>query len=136
MATGTILERGMLVHDLPAQTLDGGPVHASDFRGRRNLVLIFPGVTAEESLLVRELRQQAADLQEEEAVALLAADVPAELLGYYGAISNRGERRPALYITDRYGEIYYAAHGESGGTLPSAAEVLDWLRFINSQCPE
>ncbi len=131
MAATTILERGMLLRDLPARTLDGHAVHASDFRGRRNLVLIFPGAAAEESPLINDFRQRASDLHEEEAVVLIA-DAPPDIRSYYGAIQPSGKNEPALYITDRYGEIYYGVHG---GALP-AAEILDWLRFINSQCPE
>jgi hypothetical protein len=39
-------------------------------------------------------------------------------------------------VSDRYGEIFFAAHSGRGESLPSAAELLDWVRFINSQCPE
>ncbi len=135
MATYTMLDRGMMLRDLQAQTLDGRSVCASDFRGRRNLVLIFPGAEAEESILLNELKQRTADLQQEEAVVLVGSDAPADIRSHYGALSPAG-RIAALYVTDRYGEIYYSARCEVGGALPSAAEVLGWLEFINSQCPE
>ena len=129
------LERGMMVRDLPARTPEGREVHASDFRGRRNLVLIVPGQGGEELGLLDELRLGAADLQEEEAVVLIA-DEDDESCRLYGAVSPEGHRIAALYIADRYGEIYFVAHSQPGHALPGAAEVLDWLRFINAQCPE
>jgi hypothetical protein len=43
MPTTAQLERGMIVRDVLAHTPEGRQVYASDFRGRRNLVLIFPG---------------------------------------------------------------------------------------------
>lgn len=135
MATTTVLERGMLLRDVPAQTFDGHSVSVSDFRGRRNLVLILPGMQGEEASLLSELRQSAAELQEEEAVVLIA-DPSDDAHRHYGAASPEGSRIAAVYIADRYGEIYFAAHSGPGDSLPAAAEMLEWLRFINAQCPE
>jgi peroxiredoxin len=135
MATTTVLERGMLLRDLPVHTFDGHSVSVSDFRGRRNFVLVFPGLRGEESSLLNELRQSAAELQEEEAIVLIA-DAPDDARRHYGAASPEGSRIAALYVADRYGEIYFAAHNGPGDSLPPAAEILEWLRFINAQCPE
>ncbi len=117
----------MMLRDLSARTLDGRAVQASDFRGRRDLVLIFGG---REETLIGTLRASASELQEEEAVVLLADPTTTDR-EYYGAVNNS-----ALYITDRYGEIYFAAHRRPGEPLPGVAEILGWLRFINAQCPE
>ncbi len=119
----------MMLRDLPARTLDGSLAHASDFRGRRNIVLIFPA--AREPALVQELRHHCEELREEEAVVLLA-NPPDEMAAFYGVDGGN----PALYIADRYGEIYFAAHPRAAEPWPSTAEILDWLRFINAQCPE
>lgn len=126
----------MMLRDLTAPTLDGERVQLSDLRGRRNLVLIFAGTNGEEWRLLSELREVRDDLREEEAVVAAVADRDPESRAWYGALAADGTPRAALYVTDRYGEIYFAAHPERGQALPSAAEVLDWLRFINSQCPE
>lgn len=130
----TQLERGMILRDLPARTLDGRDVYAMDYRGRRNLVLIFAGQDREELALLDQLRRSSDELQEEEAVALVAA-ADDELRRQYAAIDSAGHPMAALYVTDRYGEIFFAAHPD-GLALPGVAEVLDWLRFINAQCPE
>ncbi len=126
----------MMLRDFTAPTLEGERVQLSNLRGRRNLVLIFAGTNGEEWRLLSELRALGNDLHEEEAVVALVADPDAEARAWYGATAADGTPRAALYITDRYGEIYFVAHPERGQPLPSAAEVLDWLRFINSQCPE
>jgi hypothetical protein len=131
MATLTLLDRGMLLRDLPATTLARESVRVSDFRGRRNLVLVFSGDDREEAPLLVALRAAQADLQEEEAVVLIA-NAAGELREIYGAISPQGHPLAAVFITDRYGEIFFAARG----TLPDVPAVLDWLRFINAQCPE
>ncbi len=136
MGTATILKARMMLRDLAAHTLDGQPVQLSDLRGRRNVVLVFAGTGAEESRLISELRICSESLHEEEAMVVVFSSADPEIRACYGALAGDSTPRAALYISDRYGEIYFAAHPERGQALPSAAEVLDWLRFINSQCPE
>jgi hypothetical protein len=41
---------------------------------------------------------------------------------------------PAICISDRYGEVYFSAF--FADTAPSADNVLEWLRYIEIQCPE
>ncbi len=125
------LERGMMLRQIRARTLDGRAVETSDFRGRRNLLLIFAGEHGEHTALLAELGRRAAELQEEEA-AVLIADTADDTNNVYGARAEDGRPIAALYISDRYGEIYFAAHQQ----LISADESLDWLRYINAQCPE
>jgi hypothetical protein len=126
----------MMLRDLAAHTLEGQPVQLSDLRGRRNLVLIFAGTDAEEGRLISELQACGEAVREEEAVAAVFAAADPDARAWYGALAGDGTPRAALYVSDRYGEIYFAAHPERGQALPSAAEVLEWLRFINAQCPE
>jgi len=118
-----VLIRGALLRDIPARTLDGREVLLSDFRGRRNIVLIFPDEDVQQVL--DELRKESALAAEETVVLAGTSDAARDV---YGAPSS------AIFITDRYGEIFFSArHPEP---LPDAAEVLKWLEFINSQCPE
>jgi len=126
----------MMLRDLTTPTLDGERVQLSDLRGRRNLVLIFAGTDAEEARLISELQGCGETLREEETVVAIFAAADADTRAWYGALAEDGTPRAALYISDRYGEIYFAAHPEPGQALPSAAEALEWLRFINAQCPE
>jgi peroxiredoxin len=119
------LARGSLLRDIPVRNSDGREVHVSDFRGRKNVVLIFPdpGDPPECSALL-ETRDTA--LADNEAVLLVAASDAARDL--YDAPKS------ALFITDRYGEIFFSVrHPEP---LPDVGEVLQWLEFINLQCPE
>jgi hypothetical protein len=37
---------------------------------------------------------------------------------------------------DRFAEVFGAYRSRDGQSLPTTAEVLSWLEFINSQCPE
>jgi hypothetical protein len=114
---------GTLLSDISAYTPNGLVVGLFEFRGRRNIVLLFPGPGAEVLRLGLTLRSD--ELGFEEAVVLFASEGARDV---YGAPSS------ALFIADRYGEIFFSArHPEP---LLDATEVLGWLEFINAQCPE
>ncbi len=116
------LIRGTVLRDTPA-LLDGREVAVSDFRGRRNIVLIFPGAAT--VALLEQLSFRSEEIASEEAVVLRASDAVREAYQAPGS---------AVFIADRYGEIFFSAR--SPEPLPDAAEVLKWLEFINAQCPE
>jgi hypothetical protein len=50
-----------------------------------------------------------------------------------GAGEAAGKPTPAVLVTDRFREVYAAWRGSA---LPGAQAILDWLVFINIQCPE
>jgi peroxiredoxin len=60
-------------------------------------------------------------------------DEGALIHGMVGGGDAEAKPAPAVFVTDRFREIYAAWHGSE---LPRAQEVLDWLIFINIQCPE
>ncbi|MFB0507912.1 MAG: hypothetical protein ACETWT_14370 [Thermodesulfobacteriota bacterium] len=43
---------------------------------------------------------------------------------------------PSVFLTDRYGALYYQFIANEMTELPGRAEILSWLSFIQSQCPE
>src|SRR5438094_97027 len=53
-----------------------------------------------------------------------------------GATDAAGRPAPAVFVTDRFREIFAAYLPGHGAALPGAKEILDWLVFINIQCPE
>ena len=46
------------------------------------------------------------------------------------------QHRPSLVIADRWGEIWAAWAGGADHRLPSRQDILQWLEFIQAQCPE
>ncbi len=45
------------------------------------------------------------------------------------------EAGTVLFIADRWGEIYHAARlGDAA--LPSPAAIIEWLKYLTTQCPE
>ncbi len=153
--------RPSLREGLPDFTLastTGERVRISDYRGRRNLVLLFTGDSWEASLvrLISSLAEHYAAFRSEEAEILLIACGPferAEELSRalpfpvlwdpcgvvhrkYGAVTEEGRMRAALYVADRYGEICLVVQAADGQPLPSAEHILSWVRFAEAQCPE
>src|SRR5207302_1056157 len=53
-----------------------------------------------------------------------------------GATDAAGRPAPAVFVTDRFREIYAAYLSGQGSALPGAKEILEWLVFVNIQCPE
>ena len=53
-----------------------------------------------------------------------------------GASDEQGHVAAAAYVIDRYGETFAIYRTRDGQALPSAVDILNWLEFVNSQCPE
>ena len=53
-----------------------------------------------------------------------------------GATDAAGRPASAVFVTDRFREIFAAYLPGRGLELPGAKEILEWLVFINIQCPE
>ena len=132
-----VLDRGAMLRDFPVTMPSGAPRLLSDFRGRRLLVLVFDGTPAADALLAGLAANPAELDYHETQVIAIAADshgfptAPGAPRAFYGAENNA-----AVFITDRYGEIFHAARAARGEALPTADEVFNWLDFINRQCPE
>ncbi len=47
-----------------------------------------------------------------------------------------GEGSAALFVADRWGQIYLAARTGDETELPPTDEIEEWLRYLATQCPE
>lgn len=150
--------RGYRLREFTLISTEGKGIHFSDYRGRRDLVVLLAGKSEPQCALLAELGQYDSQLREEEAQVLaviqgsrrevagaaerlvlpfpLFVDEDGSVHRQLGAADSKGRPAPALYITDRYGEVFAAYRSAAGQGLPRAGEVLNWLSFINSQCPE
>ncbi len=137
--------RGQLMRDFVLASATGERVSLSDYRGKKNLVVVFTG--HERLLLLQQLAAQQNELSNEQAQVLvvllgeisdlhLPFAVVGDADGTVHAAVGAAADAPALYITDRFGEVFAAFRTAEGKALPSAAEVLDWLDFVNQQCEE
>ena len=159
-AVGSFPTRGHLMPDFTLSSSDGKQVSLYDYRGRSNLLLFFAGrtqVSAEDPLLsalpkrYREITDTGS-----EAVVVVAESVgraeefhrkmhfPFPVLSdpdmrvhkSVGAVGAQAVPAAALYIEDRYMEVFAVWRTGTGDNLPDISEVLSWLNYLDSQCPE
>jgi hypothetical protein len=115
---------------LPPYTLktpEGGKIYLPDLKGRA-LVLL------KDEALARALSARAAELKALGARAYLLAQAPRPsplplLLDLEGALLSAIPEGGAL-VADAFLEVYHL------GPVSGEEEVLDWLRFVEAQCPE
>lgn len=140
---------------LPA--IDGSSVLLESYRGRSNLVVVFAADTISGrsvTTLLQELLARTAELEFETAQVLVAVtsqdmadqreprrfpvllDEGGHIHRAVGATDALGRPAPAVFVTDRFREIFAAYLPGRGAGLPGAQDILEWLVFINIQCPE
>lgn len=149
-------DRGHLLRDFVLTSSEGEPTQISNYRGRGNLVVVLAG-ELEGGHLAEMARRHAEFLEEEAKVVaifqcpwkqaklikhrqelpfLVLADEDGRVYRSLGALTPEGKLAPAVYVTDRFGEVFAACRTADGQRVPITDEVLEWLRFINRQCPE
>jgi hypothetical protein len=66
--------------------------------------------------------------------------LPFALLADEGGETTRrmlgGEHSSALCVADRFGQVHFLAFAHTAADLPPIKAALDWLDFIQVQCPE
>ena len=152
--------KGQLIRDFTLPSTLGKHISLSDYRGSSNLVLVFAGGGAGSSD-VKSLAEIAADyphIHEEQAEVLavmqctpekaarikqeanfpfpLLVDEDGRIHRSAGAVDGQGHPATAIYITDRFGEVFAVYRAAEGQAMPRARDIVEWLSFINSQCPE
>lgn len=60
------------------------------------------------------------------------ADVDGAALRRLNVPSNRS----ALIIADRWGVVYHSVEAETAAELPEEDEVIEWVQYLATQCPE
>ena len=152
--------KGQLIRDFTLTSTLGQEISLSDYRGHSNLVIVFAGESVG-NLDLKVLAEIAADYNrfQDEQTQVLAivqctqeraariaqeANLPFPLLvdedgrihRSAGAADKFDHPATAIYITDRFGEVFAVYRAAGGQTMPSAQEIMEWLTFINIQCPE
>jgi peroxiredoxin len=152
--------KGQLIRDFTLTSTLGKQISLSDYRGRSNLVLVFggDGDSIPDLKILAEIAADHARFQDEQTqvVAImqcsqgkgarikeqgnlpfpLLVDEDGRIHRSAGAADNDGHPAAAIYITDRFGEVFAAYRTADGQAMPDVHEIVTWLAFINSQCPE
>lgn len=155
---GELPAKGHRFPDFELTGPSGRPFRLSDYRGRLNLVLVFADEEKATSELLGELGKLYGKFKSQEAEIIAVAQcagrecvqieqrfklpypvLPDEDGRIHHAVGASGQNQraaAAVYITDRYGEVFASYRTRDGQALPPAAEILSWLAFVNIQCPE
>lgn len=150
--------RGALIRDFQLPSAQGKSVLLSEYRGRANMVLVFAGESEAAADFLSNLQQHQAELTENEARVLVIlagsqrrssdlkrslhlsfevlADKDGQVHRLLGATDPTGHICPAVFITDRFGEVFAAYSAAHNKVLPGFEEMLSWIDFMNRQCPE
>jgi len=150
--------KGQRLPDFTLTSTLGRAIHLSDYRGHANLVLIFSDDNPETTQLMSDVAGHYAELKDEktDVLAIVRAiprqavertyaaavpypvliDVDGSIHRRFGAVDFHGSDSSAVYITDLFGEVSAVYRTQDGQPLPTVADILDWLAFINIQCPE
>lgn len=161
----TSREPRLRIHELvPPFTLPssrGGEVKLWDCKMRKNLLILFyhgDGCSRCKEILkmfaehygelvkveVEMLAISADDLERSRALSVelrlpypLLSDPEGRVIEKYTYRREDNEAAlPSIFGTDRYGTLYHQFIADEITELPGLEEILSWLNFIQSQCPE
>jgi hypothetical protein len=106
-------------------TVDGATVDYRDLWQRKNLLLVsVPQDDPTGSMYRESLVSRAADLRAHDTAFIFTTDAIA------------GVPSPGVVVADRWGEIGYVEAAPTAAELPGPDDLVDWLRYVQSQCPE
>jgi hypothetical protein len=119
------MQRGDIVGHFDVLTTGGGRFSYSAIWQRKNLVLITLAATAtnDESYL-RELKRHETEFSERDSICIVTReDLP-------------GLPAPGALVADQWGEIVYVVAVIDVNDLPTPQELLEWVEYVASRCPE
>ena len=124
MTGARTFQRGDTVPHFEVGTITGGMFRYATVWQRKNLVLVCLPATAVDETYVSELTARLPDFSERDTECVITQDGVA------------GVAAPGVLIADKWGEIVHAAAVPTPDQLPGAAELLDWVDYLQRQCPE
>ena len=121
-----MLQRGDAVSHFDVVTVGGRPFKYSAIWQRKNLVLIAlePEASEASERYISQVTPRMPVIGSDDTECVITREaVP-------------GLPAPAVLVADRWGEIVYSAAASDVANLPSSDELFDWLRFVQTTCPE
>ena len=122
MTDTTTLQRGDQAPRGDVTTVNGDTFSYRTIWQQKNLVLVtLPEVTGE-SPVVSELAARSGDFRDLNSVCVVTRD------------RVEGLPPPSVLVADRWGEVVHVAVATRVEDLPAAADVLEWLEYIQRRC--
>jgi hypothetical protein len=121
-----MLQKGELLPHFSVTTVAGERFAYSDIWQRKNLVLVsLPHEESDGSAkYLAQLAIGTSELTGNDTACLITRN------------SIPGVPAPGVVVADRWGEIHHVTHAARVEDLPSLHELVEWLRYVQSQCPE
>ena len=121
-----MLQTGDLVPHFTVTTLSGENFGYSDIWQRNNLVLVLlpDAESAASTKFVDQLTARMSELTGDDSACVITRD------------SVSGVPNPGIVVADRWGEIRHVAGGKTVDDLPGPDDLIEWLRYVQNQCPE
>lgn len=119
-----MLDRGDAVPDFEVRTLGGDVFSYSTIWQRKNLVLVTLSPNASDGSYVSELSILSSEFNHRECVCVITRDGVA------------GLPAPGALVADRWGEIVHVVVASDITDLPTPAELLEWVEYLEIRCPE
>ena len=132
----------------------GGRSGPAAARSKFNLVLAFVPADPDGDAYLRDLAAVHSDILERDARLMVvvplglddARALASRLVLPYALLADEGgattsrmlgeTNRAALCVADRYGAIYSLDLAADASTLPQVSTAIEWLDFVQIQCPE
>jgi hypothetical protein len=118
----TTLQRGDQAPRGDVTTVNGDTFSYRAIWQQKNLVLVALPEPAGESRLASELAARSADFHDLNSVCVVTRD------------RVQGLPAPAVLVAVRWGEVVHVAAAARVEELPAAADVLEWLDYIQRRC--
>lgn len=121
-----MVTRGDSVPMFDVRTIENRSISYSTIWQHRNLVLItLPDVECAACVVyIAQLTTQMAACAGQNSECVITRDrVP-------------GVPCPSAVVADRWGEVVHVATASDVADLPSAQELVDWVTYLQTQCPE
>ena len=121
-----MLQARDLISHFNVTTLSGERFAYAEIWQRKNLVLVSlpPSDSAASDKYVSQLTSQISELTGDDNAFVITRD------------KVSGLPSPGVVVADRWGEIQYVADAAGVDDLPSPQELIGWLQYVQSQCPE
>jgi hypothetical protein len=104
---------------------DGATIRYRDVWQRKNLLLTsIPSADPATEQYIEALRERSGELGSEDVQIVVTSE------------AVDGIPSPGVAIADRWGEIYFVQGASRAADLPVADELVDWLRYVQTECPE
>lgn len=148
------LKEGDMVPLFYLPAVGGGQSGPAALRSKYNMVLVFVEGGAAGEAYLEALATAYREIQADQARVLAVVPLPLEdatrlaarLALPYALLADEGGaatlrmvgegNRAALCVADRYGQAFYVELAPTAACLHSVQTAMDWLDYIQIQCPE